>query len=164
MLNIRVTARDVDDETASTTFSLTVVGGTLSDWRAYYFGSAVNDPTKEGSIWGNNADPDGDGLNNWAEYVSGSNPTAFNASALRLAVQSDSVTDHVWVTYQRRRNDSQIIYRLEFSTNFGAWSSAAPLVTETAIPISADFERVTAELLDPASGPRFFRLRVTPAP
>ena len=164
VLNIRVTARDVDDETASTTFSLTVVGGTLSDWRAYYFGSAVNDPTKEGSIWGNNADPDGDGLNNWAEYVSGSNPTAFNASALRLAVQSDSGTDHVWVTYQRRRNDSQIIYRLEFSTNFGAWSSAAPLVTETAIPISADFERVTAELLDPASGPRFFRLRVTPAP
>jgi hypothetical protein len=47
------------------------------EWRMFFFGSLTNAPAQD------DADPDGDGMPNWQEYLAGTNPT--NAlSALRF--------------------------------------------------------------------------------
>ncbi len=47
----------------------------LEVWRAGYFSAAdLADPLKEPTVWGNAADPDGDGNRNWKEYALGGNP------------------------------------------------------------------------------------------
>ncbi len=51
---------------------------TSDEWRMYFFGSLTN------ALAQDNADPDGDGMANWQEYLAGTNPT--NAlSALQFA-------------------------------------------------------------------------------
>ena len=44
----------------------------LSAWRELVFGTHVNNPTEEATVWGDDADPDQDGISNLAEYMLGS--------------------------------------------------------------------------------------------
>lgn len=48
---------------------------TFSDWITHYFPSSVtNDESLEDTVWGGDADPDGDGFTNLAEYFLGYEP------------------------------------------------------------------------------------------
>ena len=50
----------------------------VESWRSTYFGTTANSGNAE-----DNADPDGDGMNNAQEYAAGTNPTSA-ANVLRV--------------------------------------------------------------------------------
>jgi hypothetical protein len=78
---IAFTARDAWDSVPDYYYgyanvsNFTIPPYTLTDWRRDKFGSDVDDPSKEASIWGDCADPDGDGWKNLFEYATDSDPT-----------------------------------------------------------------------------------------
>ena len=102
------------------------------------------------------ADPDRDGLNNWQEWVAGTDPT--NAvSVLRVAPLTGSVSGMV-VSWLSATNH---IYSVERSTNLGAHPPFQVLAT--GIPGQAGTTTFT-DTNAPAPGPVFYRVSVSLSP
>jgi hypothetical protein len=137
-----------------------IAGGTV-DIGAYEFQSPAsrisyawleqfNLPTNP---WTDTADPDGDGLNNWQEWICGTDPT--NAlSVLRLLSPAPGVSG-VQVSWQSVNTRT---YLLERSANPGAQASFLPVATnipgQTGTTTSTDTNAVVA-------GPWFYRVGVS---
>jgi hypothetical protein len=162
---VTVTATDDDGESASDEFVIEVRAGALAAWRAAQFGADANDPAKELTVWGDLVDRDGDGLVNLAEYALGLNPNASDAPGGVTIARLPS--GKLAVTHQRRTDDAMLVYTLEGSVDFSAWTNAAALVeAETTSTAGANVVRVKLELNGPAtqSGLRYFRVKITRAP
>lgn len=114
---------------ASTSVSLSVnVNSSYPDrtWRWENFGSTV-----ASGIAADNADPDGDGLNNLAEFAFGMNPTRASGDVGTRAEASVGQTGGGMRAVFRRRKDyatAGLNYVVEFSSNLADWtpSSAVP--------------------------------------
>ncbi len=140
--------------------------GLLSTWRTSHFNPAdLADPSREATVWGDLADPDGDGLANLLEYALDSSPEVASRPPAAALDISNPAAPRLTLTYTRvkRAAAAGIVYRVEWSDTLAAdsWSEAG--VTESAVPIDVPFntlETVTASVA--ADGPRrFLRLRVT---
>ena len=84
---ITVQARDVAGNIATASFQLTVETTTCAAWRYEYFTPAqLNDAGAESTVWGDLADPDGDGLPNLMEYALALNPTVTNQSPRTVSI------------------------------------------------------------------------------
>jgi hypothetical protein len=94
-------------------------------------------------------DPDGDSMNNWQEWIAGTNPTNF-LSALRLLPLTVTATN-VTVTWQ---SVSGISYFLERSTNINAF-----LPLQSAI-LGLSGTTSFADTNAPFTGPWFYRVGV----
>lgn len=124
-------------------------------WQVQYFGSTTNPAAAA------NADPDGDGQNNLAEFLAGTNPTN-SASGLRItsvAAQGGDVLVS-WTTAGGFTNVVQATAGLvdgSYSTNF---LDLSPLII---IPGSGD---VTTNYLDSGGATnvpaRYYRIRLVP--
>jgi len=83
---IAFTARDAYDSIPDYHFGyaditdITIPPYTFADWRRDQFGSDVDDASLEASVWGDLADPDGDGWNNLFEYSIDSAPKDYDPS------------------------------------------------------------------------------------
>ena len=116
-------------------------------WRIANFGS-VAAPNAAA-----NADPDGDGVPNWAEYQAGTNPNQAG-SKLELRVGSNPVTTGVllrWLTVAGKQ------YILESSPSMqgGTWTPVAP-------NIAGDGTEQTFTETNVTAGSRFYRVRLAP--
>jgi PKD repeat protein len=125
------------------------VGDGIPDWwRAQYFGGPGQATNSQSCA---TCDPDGDGANNYAEYVADTNPT--NALS-RFRIQSVSKSASFTVSYPSSASRK---YTLYYSTNLalGGWTN---LPAQTGIWGSGDMDALT----DPASsgGQRFYRVGV----
>jgi F5/8 type C domain/Bacterial Ig domain len=98
---------------------------TYASWRLFHFGADLDDPAKQSTHWGDNADFDGDGLSNVVEY-------AFNSSPLSAASRGGVVvTGHGMVSelpyldlsYRRWRDPSVFVYRPSYSDSLAGWST-----------------------------------------
>jgi hypothetical protein len=100
-----------------------------------------------------NADPDGDGFSNTAEYIAGTNPT--NAASL---VKIDAVTNNVSGTSVVWRSILGKSYQLQSRTQLGSgtnWTSVgSPVVASGATTFKLD--------LTGTNGNRFYRVQVLP--
>jgi Putative Ig domain len=170
---ITVTLTDDDDQAAFAAFRIFVSGSAplapptptaLSLWRELSFGAHVLDPSQEAKVWGNDADPDYDGLSNLQEYLYGSNPMDPADHGQGLAISTDA-TGQILVSYNRRTNDPRITYFLETSQDMLSWSVVDPLAQpESTQILSSGIERVTTALSTPNPEAGFFRVRIVYAP
>jgi subtilisin family serine protease len=138
---------------------ITVTQQPFDTWRITHFGEDdFVDPTKENSLWGLAADPDGDGHVNLAEYNYGSNPTVRETySPLAPAL----VNGRLRVTFTRRTNDPALTLTPQVSGDLATWSQGSAFIREIAvIPLVPGFERVTIEdvAATEAQRMRFMRL------
>lgn len=143
------------------------VPGLLSGWRASRFTSAeLADPALEATVWGDLADPDGDGIPNLLEYALNTAPKSPGQMPPVVLDTSDPAHPRLTITYTRllRAQAAGLDYRVEWSDTLAPNSWTVEGVTEVVTPgagaSATTLETVTASV--PAEGPRrFLRLRVT---
>jgi hypothetical protein len=152
-----------------------VIPNTTQSWGRFRFGSQVDVPALEASVWGALADPDRDGKSNLEEYAVGSNPNQADAVA---PVTVTGVSAGAW-TFQFDRDplNQDLTYVVEVSDTMGspAWTEIARSVKGAATAPTQGYQAVVSEevvgtrrcvtVSDAISGARrFARLRIEVTP
>jgi hypothetical protein len=167
-VTVTIMAVDRDGVAAVTGFDVTVVATTSHSlrylWRTKFFGDdAVNDPSLEDVLWGDDADPDGDGLTNTHEYLFGTDPSRPDDRVIDIAAAPEPPC--MLLAYKRRTDDPDLVYALQTCDSLMAgWRLGHALVErECVTPLDGGYELVTLWVRGaaPGSGPCFFRVRVT---
>ena len=117
-------------------------------WQNYYFGS-TNSPAADPA-----ADPDGDGQNNWAEFVAGTDPTN-SASVFRItAIATEAGGVRVtWMTGVGRTNALQG----SISSISGGFTDLFYVTNTTGLPTNyLDVGALTS------ASTRYYRVRIAP--
>jgi uncharacterized delta-60 repeat protein len=146
---------------APTSQTVTVAGGQVTNitftyaaaltaqetWRQTYFGITTNSGNAA-----DNADPDGDGMSNLAEYTAGTNP---NSSADVFKVNSQQKSGSTFTLTTSGKNGRTYVLERSTTLNSASWTT----VTSQG-PLGAD---ASVTLADPASPTdhAFYRIRVT---
>jgi hypothetical protein len=149
---------------------------TLASWRVYQFGAANLSPANETALWGNDADPDRDGISNLLEYALTTSPVAADAAPAEAGQSNSRLT----LTFSRNPLRPDLRYTVEVSSGLmpADWSPLAigeaggemaaaapslPRITETAAGKTISVN-VRDALAITAQSRRFLRLRVTLLP
>ena len=145
----------------SATLALTVTAPPpkvpLSQWRKNHFGASANNQ----AIAGDQADPDGDGLQNLIEYAFGRDPLgAGPADFLTACIQADpqDAVDYLTMTAARNPAVTNIFFSAQVCADLGApqWTNTVTVLLDTPNAFKVrDSNRVSAALR------RFMRLYVT---
>ena len=122
------------------------------------------DPALETTVWGRNADPDGDGTINLFEYALATDPNIAEAGGLAGVLQcAPSTSGAVDLTFGRRAGTTGVGYTLERSLDLATWTVVpATDRTEAVVSAGSGLEDVVWQVQPPAGEPRaFYRLRLT---
>ena len=119
------------------------------EWKAHFFGSVTNPAAAD------NADPDGDGVPNWIEFLAGTDPTS-NQSKLQLSTagltssKSQKQMQLNWLTAPGRA------YAVQWSPSLvgGSWTTISTISGDGSVTNCAD--------INPSSSTRYYRLFVLP--
>lgn len=132
--------------------TLTIQGQPASDWRTQNFTQAQI----TAGLAADDADADGDGVSNLAEYALGTNPNASSAAPAAPVRDANGLT----LTFTRPKG-LNVVYGAESSDNLSTWT---PLTLE----VIADGPVQTIQVRDPLStgdlSRRFIRLKFTAPP
>jgi hypothetical protein len=139
--------------TTSDTFLVTVSGTPLETWRFANFGTTANT-----GLFADTADKDNDGLPNFLEYATASNPNTSNPSP-HSAARSGSNLEYL---YTKNKAATDITYIVEWSDTLTAasWSSAG--LTSSVLSDNGTTQQLKVTV--PAGSGvvrRFVRLKVT---
>lgn len=140
-------------------YSFTANPGTdaYTAWKALNFNaSQLVDPL----VSGDDADPDGDGLVNLAEFALGGTPFAFTASPI-AATATIGVDRYLTLTYVQR-TDGSVTVTPETSLSLSSWDdNPLQFVTISTAPAGTGFEEVTVRTNTPIpTSPNFLRLSI----
>ncbi len=135
----------------------------FQEWREENFTSEeLADAGLEMSVWGNSADPDGDGRENLMEYAQGTDPKVSGGMLIETAASEGKFQ----VKVRMRKNDGALQYAVESSPDLSAAVWQTDELMEV-LPREVDeddpsFEYVTVEVpFTDVNGARLFaRLRV----
>ncbi len=116
---------------------------TYAQWREETFGA--EDPDGEPG-----ADPDGDGANNRAEFLAGTDPLD-SASQLRTHLAADG--EDITLSFHLPTNRA---FRIDSSTDLENWSPW-DIPQNQGLPVAGGLQEITAPLADPL---RFFRVEI----
>jgi hypothetical protein len=145
------TQYDLETRSASVTVGAPATPASIcsDDWKLHFFGS-LTDPRAADT-----ADPDGDGVPNWMEYLAGTSPIDFNSklqfsSAEKCVVNGQAQTLLHWLTAPGRA------YQVQWSAqpSGGTWNSLATVSGDGALAACADTNAAAAAC--------YYRLRVLP--
>jgi len=133
---------------------------TYYGWDNFHFTES-----ERGNPWvsGPNADPDGDGRVNWAEYALGTNPRMRDGYAVGLAWEWVGSDRHAALQFRRPCHAIDLVYELLCTDNLaaGPWTVLGDAVWTTSA-YDADLEAVSLRDSQAARLPaRFYRLRLT---
>jgi len=118
-------------------------------------------PGTSSVVTGLAADPDGDGLTNWAEFAFVTNPLMADGSMIQVI---ESAATDLTFTYRRRSEVSEVSCVVTVSDSLTAWSSpgaALNVISELAQPDGSTL--VTARLAI-GDGRRYLRVEARPVP
>ena len=173
---IVLTATDQEGASFTATFNINIMnaGATPAPpsakvlWRnAYFTTEALTDPSLEATVWGDNADPDGDGVSNLQEYLFGTNPLQADpgdTSPVRIA--PGLYTNTISITFRRRTNDPRLDYSLESSSGLANWQAvdSSLILEEADSPLSDSVEQATLQVqiagADATPIPQLFRVTI----
>ena len=148
------------------------VPDTLASWQAFQFGAGNLTANTASTLWGSQADPDGDGLGNLLEYAFHTLPQVANSSPVQLGQSLGRLT----IAFPRDPLHTDLTYSVEASADLSAnsWitlassvagnltqavSPAAPLISEAP---SGKLQLVTVrDIVAIGTTPRFLRVRIT---
>ncbi|MDB4265405.1 FG-GAP-like repeat-containing protein [bacterium] len=106
---------------------LTIWAQSYSEWGSRHFGDEFEDPAKL-QVWGQNADPDGDGLSNLLEYVGDLDPTTPSDHSelyvTELIPAEGTQQRHLMMRVWQRIDDPDLVVRIQGSVSLGTWSPA----------------------------------------
>ncbi|OYV04891.1 MAG: hypothetical protein CFE26_14480, partial [Verrucomicrobiales bacterium VVV1] len=101
---------------------------TKQEWRASFFSpSDLANPLKESTLWGDQTDPDGDGISNGAEYaaqtppLSGTKSEVLRSDIAGLVVSSTTQSYPVHVL-RELLPDAGYVYEAQSSENLSTWN------------------------------------------
>ena len=136
--------------------------GTFAEWQARFFrNDALTSQT------GTSADPDSDGLSNWAEYALGSPPLGSNPEApSRALVVQDAGQSFPAIESTRRSGASDVTYLVQVAEGTSGWldnvSQPVPAVTVevSSVSVGEGMVRVVTRSTKPleAAGKQFLRV------
>ncbi|NBD37289.1 MAG: hypothetical protein GVY10_01815 [Verrucomicrobia bacterium] len=140
--------------------AVSVEAGLLPWQEAWFSAAELADPALEATLWGNAADPDGDGLSNWFEYALGGNPLLPDNAAVRPEYRE--VGNTLELVFTKVQEGVSYEVRQSPSMEAGSWTTAG--VTMTPDPAGAPTgTEIRAEVPIPTGDPVLLRLEV-PAP
>jgi len=161
---VQVIARDLRGGAVTTTFQVIVaytgVPGGLrrAQWNQGNFGTAVTNPALESTLWGGEANPDGDLANNDMEYAFAGNPDAPDASGMMLL---EPINGRRAELSYIRSNDPALVFRLQNSINLLPWTDfTGVVVSETITPLDALSEQVVLLVEIPGGYPLQIHFRI----
>ena len=140
---------------ASATLSLPSSASPFQNWQALFFG-CTNCPQADAA-----ADPDGDGMNNHAEFLAGSDPTN-NVSALRI-ISALPQNNDVVVTWRTVGGHTNAVQATAGDVNGGYSTNFSDISGSIVLPGSGE---LTTNYLDAGGATnvpsRFYRVRLVP--
>jgi len=98
----------------------------LEAWREEYFAVEMGDPGLEATVWGNLADPDGDGAGNLVEFAFGSDPRRASGSPPISNLRIDG--RFIRLTISGLTSDPATIVEAQMSSDLRSWSAVAGMV------------------------------------
>lgn len=122
-VGFQVTTRDLlgQQSPSPPVASFLIADDPYVSWRIAKFSNAVENPALRNSLWGDDADPDADGVSNLFEFVAATNPLqrdAGLAGALRTGGGKA-----VFVHRQTRSSSPTVEHRIEWSPDLEFWDN-----------------------------------------
>ena len=137
-----------------------------ANWRETHFSGASANPAKEATIWGNNADPDGDGIPNLLEYALGLDPLRPNLAGLPQIAAMTNPADgqnYLTMTYSLPAAVSDVTVIPEISSDLTTWRSGAGALEVVGDTTAAGVRTIIVRDIQPLTQVQkhFMRLHVT---
>ena len=121
---------------------------TYSTWRNLFWSTPTS---ADNAIAGPAADPDGDGLNNLAEYLYGLNPAQLDSTPrLVAAVETINAAPHLTVSIRLSGGASDVTAIPQFSNDLVTWSNNSSIL-QLLQSVAGDDGRVTWKYYDTAA-------------
>lgn len=139
------------------------LGEPYDAWQRDHFSDAdLADPAKELTIWGGNADPDGDGASNILEYARGTDP---NSSLMKADTVKVISGGKIQVVFRIRADDPELGYTFEATDDLSSaqWSSDVfqEVGGRVSDPEDGSYQFITMEADPGILSKVFARLRVS---
>lgn len=155
---LRVTVRDRAGQAAESRVTVQVAETQVS-WRNGFFGAGdLEDPALEGTVWGAEADPDGDGVVNLLEYAFELDPLLPDNGALPQPLMIDEAgVEYLAIVFRRNSRASDLVFTPQVSSDLQTWQGGlVPVGDPLATPATfRDFAPATGQ------PQRFIRVEVT---
>lgn len=105
----------------------------VEEWRGGHFSpEELGDPELESTLWGNEADPDGDGLPNLVEYAMGTNPRAVDLGKFDAILETGEEGDLFTLLYSRDLSATAVNCWVEGSSNLTDWTEVEDVAVSSA--------------------------------
>ncbi len=102
------------------------------NWRSGNFtAEELGDTGLEATLWGNDADPDGDGRSNLLEYAAGTDPRGTEADPTSFALETVGEDEFLTLSYRKNLAATDVDFQVESGDDLSDWDDVADSLVST---------------------------------